>query len=104
MKRVAIVGALAFLLLTAGCAGSHRCSGSELIFRAVSTHGQPITPQGMQTAQQIMQSRLDRIGFSPTVAIKDGDEIVIDGLRDRAAAAKLVSVTGRLEMFDFEPS
>jgi preprotein translocase subunit SecD len=98
-------GALALmLLLGAGCGGSHRCSGSELILRAVPTRGQPITPQGMQTAQQIMQSRLDRLFVSPTVAIRDGDEIVIDGPRDRAEDAKLVTVTGRLEIFDFEPS
>jgi preprotein translocase subunit SecD len=108
MKRVAVVGAFALAgLLAAGCGGSHRCSGSELILRAVSTHGQPITPQELQIAQQIMQSRLNTLGVSsPTVAIKDGDEIVIHflGAHDPAEAAKLVSVTGRLEMFDFEPS
>jgi preprotein translocase subunit SecD len=109
VKRVIASGVLALvLLLGAGCGGSHRCSGNELTLRAVPTHGQPITPQGMQTAQQIMQNRLDRLGVSsPTVDIKGGDEIVIKFLGAHvppAEVAKIATITGRLEIFDFEPS
>ena len=108
MKRAAAVGVLALALLLAGCGGSHRCSGSEVVFRASpESTSQPITPQGMQLARQIMEGRLQKLGVSsPTVAVKGGNELVVQfaGLRDAAAAAKVVGETGRLQFFDFEPS
>jgi preprotein translocase subunit SecD len=107
MKRVAIVGTLALLLLTAGCGGSHRCSGTEVILRAVGARGQPVTPAGMHVALLIVENRLQRLGVSsPTVAVRDGDELVIQLSRvdHPVAVAKIVGTTGQLQVFDFEPS
>jgi SecD/SecF fusion protein len=82
--------------------------GLEVVLRAVpNTKAQPITPQGMQTAQQIMTSRVNKIGVSsPNVAVQGGNEIVIQlaGVHDPAKAAKIIGTTGQLQMFDFEPS
>jgi preprotein translocase subunit SecD len=61
----------------------------------------------MQTAQQIMMQRLNKIGVSsPNVVLRGKDEIVIQlaGVHHPPAVAQLVGTTGRLEMFDFEPS
>jgi len=107
MKRVIVVGALALVsILAAGCGGSHRCSGTEITFRAVPAKGQRVTPAGMELAQQIMMSRLAKLGVSsPQVAVH-GDEIVIQstGVLDPARTAAILAETGHLQVFDFEPS
>src|SRR5207248_1364613 len=67
--------------------------------------GQKLTAAGMQTAQQIMIRRVDKIGVaSPNVAVQGGDEIVIQlaGIHDPAKAAAIVGQTGKLYFFDFE--
>jgi SecD/SecF fusion protein len=82
--------------------------GLEVVLRASpETKSQPITQQGMQTAQQIMTSRVDKIGVSsPNVAVQGNDQIVIQlaGVHDPAKAAKIIGTTGQLQMFDFEPN
>ncbi|MDX6482140.1 MAG: SecD/SecF fusion protein [Gaiellaceae bacterium] len=79
--------------------------GLEIILKAVPQPGQTITPQQMQTAQQIMVNRVDKLGVaSPNVALQGSDEIVIQlaGVHDLAEAAKVVGSTGQLQFFDFE--
>jgi preprotein translocase subunit SecD len=102
-----VVAVLALVsMLAVGCGGSHRCSGTEITFRAVPTNGQDVTPAGMELAQQIMMSRLANIGVSsPQVAVH-GDEIVIQfaGDHDPMKTASILDVTGQLQLFDFEPS
>ncbi len=84
--------------------------GLEVVLRAVpnsNSKADQITPAGMQTAQQIMTTRVDKIGVSsPNVAVQGGNEIVIQlaGVHDPAKAAKIIGTTGQLQMFDFEPS
>jgi SecD/SecF fusion protein len=81
--------------------------GIEVVLRAVPDTGQHLTSAGMQTAQQIMTSRVDSLGVtSPNVAVQGGNEIVIQlaGIRDPSKAAKIVGTTGKLYMFDFETS
>ena len=81
--------------------------GLEVVLRAVPEKGQQLSTQGMQTAQQIMTSRVDSLGVtSPNVAVQGGNEIVIQlaGVHDPAKAAKIVGTTGELQMFDFEPN
>jgi SecD/SecF fusion protein len=82
--------------------------GLEVVLQATAeTKSQPITPAGMQTAQQIMTSRVNKIGVSsPNVAVQGGNQIVIQlaGVSDPAQAAKIIGTTGQLQMFDFEPS
>jgi SecD/SecF fusion protein len=81
--------------------------GLEVILRAIPEKGQTINAAQMQTAQNIMESRVNKIGVtSPNVAIQGGNEIVIQlaGVHDPAKAAKIVGTTGTLQMFDFEPN
>jgi SecD/SecF fusion protein len=82
--------------------------GLEVILRAIpETKKQPITPEGMTTAQQIMTDRVNKIGVSsPNVAVQGGNQIVIQlaGVHDPAKAAKIIGTTGQLQMFDFEPN
>ncbi len=84
--------------------------GLEVVLRAVpnsNSKADQITPAGMQTAQQIMDKRVNQIGVaSPNVAIQGGNEIVIQlaGVQDPAKAAKIIGTTGQLQMFDFETS
>jgi SecD/SecF fusion protein len=80
--------------------------GLEVVLRATpTTQGQKIDQAQMQTAQQIMTQRVDKLGVtSPNVALQGGNEIVIQlaGVHDPAKAAKIVGTTGQLQMFDFE--
>jgi len=79
--------------------------GLEVILKAVPDRGQTITPAQMQTAQQIMVNRVDKLGVtSPNVAIQGSDEIVIQlaGVHNPAKAAAIVGSTGKLQFFDFE--
>ncbi len=81
--------------------------GLEVILRATPEKGQSLSQAGMQTAQNIMENRVNKIGVaSPNVAIQGGNEIVIQlaGVHDPAKAAKIVGTTGQLQMFDFEPN
>src|SRR5262249_48139869 len=84
--------------------------GLEVVLRAVpqsNNKADQITPAGMQTAQQIMNKRVNSIGVaSPNVAIQGGNEIVIQlaGVHDQKKAARIIGTTGRLQMFDFETS
>ena len=79
--------------------------GTEVILRAVPAEGQQVTAAQMQTAQQIMTNRVDKLGVtSPNVAVQGGNEIVIQlaGIHDLAKAAALVGKTGQLQFYDFE--
>jgi SecD/SecF fusion protein len=79
--------------------------GLEVILRAVPDKGQQITPQGMQTAQSIIQKRANGTGVaSPNIAVQGGDEIVVQlaGVHDPAKAAAIIGKTGQLQFFDFE--
>ncbi len=81
--------------------------GIEVVLRAIPHKGQQVDPTQMQTAQTIMENRVNSIGVtSPNVAIQGGNEIVIQlaGVSDPAKAAKVVGTTGKLELFDFETS
>ena len=79
MKRVVVVGVLALVpILAGGCGGSHRATGCSVTLRAVAPKGQRVTPAGMQTAQQIIESRLAKIGVSSPQVSVHGDEIVIE--------------------------
>jgi SecD/SecF fusion protein len=79
--------------------------GIEVVLRAVPQRGQQVTAAGMQTAQSIMENRVNKIGVaSPEVRTQGGNEIVIQlaGVHDPAKAAAIVGKTGQLMFFDFE--
>jgi len=79
--------------------------GIEVVLRAVPPKGQQVNAAGMQTAQQVMVNRVDKLGVaSPNVAIQGGNEIVVQlaGIHNTAKAAKIIGSTGQLQFFDFE--
>ena len=79
--------------------------GLEVVLRAVPDKGQHITPQGMQTAQSIVQNRANGTGVAaPNIAVQGGNEIVVQlaGVHDPAKAAAIIGKTGQLQFFDFE--
>ncbi len=79
--------------------------GIEVILKAVPARGQQVTATDMQTAQSIIENRVNSIGVgSPNVAVQGGNEIVIQlaGIHDPAKAAAIVGQTGQLQFFDFE--
>ncbi len=81
--------------------------GLEVVLRAIPNKGQQIDAAQMQTAQEIMTQRVNKLGLSsPNVAVQGGNEIVIQlaGVHDPAKAAKIIGTTGQLQMYDFEPN
>jgi SecD/SecF fusion protein len=79
--------------------------GLEVVLKAVPPKGQQVTPDGMTTAQQIIQSRIDKLGVSsPEVRKQGNDQIVVElaGVHDPAKAAALIGKTAQLMLFDFE--
>ncbi|HEX3055843.1 MAG TPA: protein translocase subunit SecD [Gaiellaceae bacterium] len=79
--------------------------GLEVVLKAVPPKGQKVTPDGMTTAQEIVQSRIDKLGVSSPEVRKQGvDQIVVElaGVHDPAKAAALIGKTAQLQLFDFE--
>ena len=79
--------------------------GIEVVLRAIPDKGQTINTAQMQTAQQIITQRVDKLGVtSPNVAVQGNNEIVIQlaGVHDPAKAAQIIGSTGKLYFFDFE--
>jgi SecD/SecF fusion protein len=79
--------------------------GLEVVLKAVPPRGQQVQAPLMQTAQNIMVSRVDKLGVaSPSVALQGSDEIVIQlaGIHDPAKAAAIIGKTGQLQFYDFE--
>jgi SecD/SecF fusion protein len=79
--------------------------GTEVILKAVPERGQTLSATGMQTARNIIESRVNSIGVtSPNVAVQGNNEIVVQlaGVHDPARAAAVVGQTGQLQFFDFE--
>ena len=92
------------VFLGIGCGPSQGCPhGAEIVLRAIPQHGEAVTPAGMQLARDIINSRVDIMGVSsPSVTIRGSDEIVISGSSVSKRVAKIASVTGNLQFFDFE--
>jgi SecD/SecF fusion protein len=79
--------------------------GLEVVLKAVPPRGQQVTTANMQTAQNIIVSRVDKLGVaSPNVALQGNDQIVIQlaGIKNPAKAAQIIGSTGQLQFFDFE--
>jgi SecD/SecF fusion protein len=81
--------------------------GVEVVLRAQPPNGRRPTFSEMDQAIAIVRDRVDRLGVAEHDVRKQGsDEIVaqIAGVRDPAAAARLIGRTGQLELFDVEPN
>ena len=90
---VAVVGAALLAVYRSPTLGLDLQGGLEVILKAVPERGQTINPAQMQTAQDIMVSRVDKLGVaSPNIARQGNDQIVIQlaGVHDPAKAAAIV--------------
>src|SRR5579859_954738 len=79
--------------------------GLEVVLKAVPLKGQQVTPSGMNVAQSIIQSRVNKLGLSsPDVRKQGKDQLVVQlaGVHNAAQAAALLGKTAQLMMFDFE--
>ena len=110
---VILAAAVGAVLLAAPSSPIHRKptlgldlqGGLEVVLKAVPPKGQKVTPDGMSTAQSIVQNRIDKIGVaSPEVRKQGNDQIVVQlaGVHDPAKAAALIGKTAQLQLFDFE--
>ncbi|HUZ98313.1 MAG TPA: protein translocase subunit SecD [Gaiellaceae bacterium] len=79
--------------------------GLEVVLKAVPPKGVQVDASGMVTAQEIVQSRIDKLGVSsPEVRRQGSNQIVVElaGVHDPAKAAALIGKTAQLQLFDFE--
>ncbi len=79
--------------------------GLEVVLKAVPPKGVKVDAAGMVTAQEIVQSRIDKLGVSsPEVRRQGSNQIVVElaGVHDPAKAAALIGKTAQLQLFDFE--
>jgi SecD/SecF fusion protein len=101
----AVIGAAFLAVYKSPTLGLDLRGGLEVILKAVPNRGQTINPAQMQTAQNIMESRVNKIGVaSPNVARQGSDQIIIQlaGIHNPAKAAAIIGSTGTLQFFDFE--
>jgi SecD/SecF fusion protein len=79
--------------------------GIEVVLKAVPERGQQVTPSGMQTAENVIRNRVDKLGVSsPDVRTQGSNQIVVAlaGVHDPAKAAAIIGKTAQLMIFDFE--
>src|SRR2546423_10203560 len=79
--------------------------GLEVVLKAVPPKGHKLTASDMDRSVTIMRQRINKLGVSENDARKQGkDQIVIElpGVKDAAAAAKIIGSTAQLQFYDFE--
>ena len=79
--------------------------GLEVTLQAVPPENRPLTKADLDRSVTIMRDRVDRLGVSEPEIRKQGDDqiaIQLPGVKDPAAAAKIIGKTAQLELFDLE--
>jgi SecD/SecF fusion protein len=81
--------------------------GLEVTLQAVPPPNRKLTKEDLDRSVEIMRSRVDKLGVSePQIYKQANNQIVIQlpGVKDPAAAAKIIGTTAQLELFDLETS
>ena len=81
--------------------------GLEITKKAVPPKGHKLTKTDLDRSVTIMRDRVDRLGVSePLITTQGSNEISIQlpGVKDPAAAAKIIGKTASLELYDLETS
>jgi SecD/SecF fusion protein len=81
--------------------------GLQVVLKAVPTNGHKPTASDLDHSLTIMQNRVNKLGVSEAVVVKQGtDQIVIDlpGIHDPQRALEIIGKTAQLELFDLETS
>jgi SecD/SecF fusion protein len=79
--------------------------GLEITKQAVPPKGRKLTKEDLTRSVSIMRDRVDRLGVSePEIRTQGKDQITIQlpGVKDPAAAAKIIGKTAQLELYDLE--
>ena len=79
--------------------------GLEITKQAVPPKGRKLTKEDLSRSVSIMRDRVDRLGVSePEIRTQGKDQITIalPGVKDPAAAAKIIGKTAQLELYDLE--
>ncbi|RDI74980.1 secD: protein-export membrane protein SecD [Gaiella occulta] len=79
--------------------------GLEVTLQAVPPKDRPLTKADLERSVSIMRDRVDRLGVSePEIRTQGSDQIAIQlpGVKDPAAAAKIIGKTATLELYDLE--
>ena len=79
--------------------------GLEITKQAVPPKGRKLTKEDLSRSVSIMRDRVDRLGVSePEIRTQGEDQITIalPGVKDPAAAAKIIGKTAQLELYDLE--
>ena len=81
--------------------------GLEITKQAVPPKGHKLTKEDLSRSVTIMRDRVDRLGVSePLITTQGSNQISIQlpGVKDPAAAAKIIGKTASLELYDLETS
>jgi SecD/SecF fusion protein len=81
--------------------------GLEVTLQAVPPADRKLTKDDLDRSVVIMRNRVDRLGVAePEIRTQGSDQIAIQlpGVKDQAAAARLIGSTAKLELFDLESS
>ncbi len=79
--------------------------GLEVTLQAVPPKDRKLTGEDLDRSVSIMRDRVDRLGVAEPEIRKQGDDqitIQLPGVKDPAAAAKIIGKTAQLELFDLE--
>jgi SecD/SecF fusion protein len=79
--------------------------GLEVTLKAVPPRNRDLTEADLDRSVSIMRDRVDKLGVAePEIRTQGDDQIVIQlpGVRDPAAAARIIGKTAQLELFDLE--
>ncbi len=79
--------------------------GLEVTLQAVPPKDRKLTGEDLDRSVSIMRDRVDRLGVAePEIRKQGSDQIAIQlpGVKDPAAAAKIIGKTAQLELFDLE--
>jgi SecD/SecF fusion protein len=79
--------------------------GLEVTLKAVPPKNRKLTEADLDRSVSIMRDRVDKLGVAePEIRTQGDDQIVIQlpGVRDPAAAARIIGKTAQLELFDLE--
>jgi SecD/SecF fusion protein len=79
--------------------------GLEVTLQAVPPTDRKLTSEDLDRSVSIMRDRVDRLGVAEPEIRKQGDDqiaIQLPGVKDPAAAAKIIGKTAQLELYDLE--
>jgi SecD/SecF fusion protein len=107
LAAVALVGIPGSPLHKKPTLGLDLQGGLQVVLQAEPTNGHAPTAADLSRSLTIMQNRVNKLGVSEAVVVKQGtNQIVIDlpGIHDPQRALQIIGKTAQLQLFDLETS